>query len=250
MHAEQRAEVELFFAVNVVPGHQVPQHGPVLVLGVALVVAIERKERRPGFPPLVAVGHQHVEGTEELELFFAGAVVPFAEQRPDMREVGRGGEGIGQALLLLRPVEQVEKLRALLGDPAILPFQLFQHGPQVPGLVHALLDGVRVKRSPAVDHLFVPMALDEKRPEVTRLAVAVGFGAFGVAEEGPDIGLVEEPRVSLDGVKRNETKLPRGRRALGCILHRWDRVVPAQRPEKKGMVGTRRRIAAATVKRP
>jgi hypothetical protein len=242
--AEERAEVELALRRRALAAHGIPEERPAHVIGRALVVAEEGEERRVDLPHDGVVREKDLERTEGLELALTGAVVPGAEERPEVGFVRRSGGGARQATLFLGPEEEEQELLALVREIAVLPGGAAVERPEQPGLVGALDDRVGVDRRPAVDVALVAAALDEQRPEVTRLAISLGRGAVGVAEEGPEVGLVAVAGAGGAGVEGQKAEphigLGGGEVALGTV---------EQRPEEK-TVAVVARAAALAGERP
>ena len=69
--------------------------------------------------------------------------------------------------------------------------------PADPSLVVALDNRAGVEGPPAVDDAVVAPALDEKRPKITVLLMAIRSVAAGAAEDRPDEILIHEIGVLL-----------------------------------------------------
>src|SRR6202142_4025972 len=104
---------------------------------------------------------------------------------------------------------------------------------------------MRGEGAPPVQEAVVPLSLDQERPEIAPLAVAVRGGPLGVAEERPEVVLADRPGALVPRVEREEAELLRGGGPVGSLRPRQDRVVPAERPQEEGVAGRPRPMGGA-----
>src|ERR1017187_5309412 len=90
---------------------------------------------------------------------------------------------------------------------------------------------MRENGSPAVDDPVVAVPLDDERPQVAPLAVAVGRRALGVPEERPEVVLADDSGARLPRVDREEAHLGARYGPGGRVGRGVERVVPDQGPE-------------------
>src|SRR5664280_1857911 len=117
--AEQRAEVELATDGGAAPGDRIPKERSLRIAGSEPFVPVNRKERRVGAAHRLVVLKEDLQRAQQLKLAVARAVVPIAEDRPEMGLLGRGETRVGRTAFAERPVEEVDKLGLGLGEAGI-----------------------------------------------------------------------------------------------------------------------------------